>query len=161
MTATESLRDRFGERMGEVARLWRVRMNRRLQPYGLSIGQWLTLRALARKGDGTVQKDLAEAVGVEGSTLVGLLDRLSKAGLVERREAPHDRRYKCVHLSEDAWQRIAEIEELQRKLRYEHFDGISDDELDVCVSVLERIARRIQELENGPAEAAGTGTEGR
>jgi len=157
---TETLRDRFGEKMGEVARLWRVRMNRRLQPYGLSIGQWLALRALARKGDGTVQKDLAEAIGVEGSTLVGLLDRLTKAGLVERREAPHDRRFKCVHLSKDAWRRIAELEELHRQLRYELFEGISEPELSLCVSVLERIASRIQDLEADPAPAARTGTEG-
>lgn len=158
---TQNLRDRFGEKMGEVARLWRVRMNRRLQPYGLSVGQWLALRALARKGDGTVQKDLAEAIGVEGSTLVGLLDRLAKAGLVERREAPHDRRFKSVHLSEAARQRIAELEELHRSLRYELFEGISEHELSFCMSVLERITKRYQELENGAAEAPGTGTEGR
>lgn len=150
----ENLRDRFGEKMGEVARLWRIRMNRRLQPYGLSVGQWLALRALANKGDGTVQKDLAEAIGIEGSTLVGLLDRLAKAGLVERREAPHDRRFKSVHLSQGARGLIAELEEVHRNLRYELFDGISEQELVFCLSVLERIARRNRELEDGSAELA-------
>ena len=114
---TDSLQDRFGEMVGELARLWRVEMNRRLQPHGLSVGQWLALRALARKGDGTVQKELAEAIGIEGSTLVGLLDRLSKAGLVERREAAHDRRFKSVHLSAEASRRIAELEAVHRDVR--------------------------------------------
>ena len=107
---SDSLHDRFGERLGEVARLWRVQMNRRLQSHGLSVAQWLVLRALARKGDGTVQRDLAEAIGVEGSTLVGLLDRLAKAGLIERREAAHDRRYKSVYLSAAAQDLIPAIE---------------------------------------------------
>lgn len=137
---TENLRDRFGDAVGDVARLWRLEMNRRLQPYGLSTGQWLALRALSHKGDGTVQKELAEAIGIEGSTLVGLLDRLSKAGLVERREAPHDRRFKCVHLSAEGSRRIPVLEAVHRELRREFFAGISDREMERCLVVFERIA---------------------
>jgi MarR family transcriptional regulator, transcriptional regulator for hemolysin len=139
---TENLRDRFGDAVGDVARLWRLEMNRRLQPYGLSTGQWLALRALARKGDGTVQKELAETIGIEGSTLVGLLDRLSKAGLVERREAPHDRRFKCVHLSAEGSRRIPVLEAVHRNLRREIFAGVSDEEIERCLVVFERIAAR-------------------
>lgn len=154
---SDYLRDSFGEKLGEVARLWRIGMNRRLQPHGLSVGQWLVVRTLARKGDGTVQKELAEAIGVEGSTLVGLLDRLGRAGFVERQEAPHDRRFKCVRLSEAARRRIDELEEVHRGLRYELYRGISEDDLAIGLSVLERIAARLQEQEGGAPQAAGAG----
>ena len=140
---TDSLQDRFGEMVGELARLWRVEMNRRLQPHGLSVGQWLALRALARKGDGTVQKELAEAIGIEGSTLVGLLDRLSKAGLVERREASHDRRFKSVHLSAEASRRIAELEAVHRDVRRELYADISEEDMAYCLRVFERIGTRL------------------
>lgn len=143
----DGLSDRLGEMVGEVARLWRVEMNRRLQPHGLSVGQWLALRALARKGDGTVQKELAEAIGIEGSTLVGLLDRLARAGLVERREAAHDRRFKSVHLSAEACRRMPEFEAIHRQLRRDFFADISEAEMEQCARVFERIASR----------AAGTG----
>lgn len=155
---TENLRDRFGDAVGDVARLWRLEMNRRLQPHGLSTGQWLVLRALARKGDGTVQKELAEAVGIEGSTLVGLLDRLSKAGLVERREALHDRRFKSVHLSAKGCRRIAELDKLHREVRLEFFAGVSDRDMARCLAVFERIAARAPSQQTraavGPTEAA-------
>ena len=138
----DGLSDRLGEMVGEVARLWRVEMNRRLQPHGLSVGQWLALRALARKGDGTVQKELAEAIGIEGSTLVGLLDRLARAGLVERREAAHDRRFKSLHLSAEACRRMPELEAIHRQLRRDFFAGISELEMEQCARVFERIASR-------------------
>jgi MarR family transcriptional regulator for hemolysin len=143
---SDSLHDRFGERLGEVARLWRVQMNRRLQARGLSVAQWLVLRALARKGDGTVQRDLAEAIGVEGSTLVGLLDRLAKAGLIERREAAHDRRYKSVHLSAAAVDLIPELDAIHRGLRQELYRDIPEQDLATGLEVLERVLARIERL---------------
>ncbi|MDP6708180.1 MAG: MarR family transcriptional regulator [Alphaproteobacteria bacterium] len=149
---SDSLHDRFGERLGEVARLWRVQMNRRLQSHGLSVAQWLVLRALARKGDGTVQRDLAEAIGVEGSTLVGLLDRLAKAGLIERREAAHDRRYKSVHLSAAAQDLIPVLDEVHRGLRHELFGDIPERDLATGLEVLERVLARIEGLAGRAAE---------
>ena len=158
---SDNLRDRFGEKLGEIARLWRVQMNRRLQSRGLSFAQWLALRALAQKGDGTVQKDLAEAIGIEGSTLVGLLDRLAKAGLIERREDVRDRRFKRVHLSAKAQALIPELQEIHRGLRYELFDGISDDELAVCLQVFEHVTAKAETLDEHHAAAAATALVGR
>lgn len=141
------MRDQFGEKLGEIARLWRFRMGQRLQPHGVSYAQWLALRALADKGDGTVQKELAEAIGVEGSTLVGLLDRLAAAGMVERREAEHDRRFKRVHLSETARSRVAKLRDVHLSLRHELLDGIPEEDLAACLRVFERISERAQGLE--------------
>ena len=121
-------------------------MNRRLQARGLSVAQWFVLRALAAKGDGTVQRDLAEAIGVEGSTLVGLLDRLARAGLIERREATHDRRYKSVHLSAAALARIPELEKIHRELRLELFQDIPERDLATCLAVFERVLSRAETL---------------
>ncbi len=149
---SDSLQDRVGERLGAVARLWRVQMNKRLQARGLSVAQWMVLRALTAKGDGTVQRDLAEAIGVEGSTLVGLLDRLSRAGLIERREAVHDRRYKSVHLSQAALARIPEFDEIHRKLRHELFQDIPEQDLATCLGVFERILARAEMLDRRSTE---------
>ncbi len=151
---SDSLRDQFGERLGEVARSWRLRMNRRLQPYGLSVPQWLALRALQREGSGIVQRDLAQAIGVEDSTLVGLLDRLTKAGLIVRRESPTDRRYKSVHLSEAAVQLIPKLEEIHRELRYQLHQDISSDDLAACLKVFEQVLARAQSLDDSSVEPA-------
>ncbi len=158
---SDGLRDQFGERLGEVARSWRGCMNRRLQPYGLSVPQWLALRALAREGSGIVQRDLALAIGVEGSTLVGLLDRLAKAGLIVRRESPTDRRYKSVHLSEAAVQLIPELEEIHRELRYQLHRDISSDDLAACLKVFDQVLARARSLDDAGAEPESLAASGR
>ncbi len=142
----ETLRDSVGEHVGEMARLWRVNMGRRLHSHGLSFPQWAVLRALAGEGDGMVQRDLAEAIGVDGSTLVGILDRLAKASLIERREAEHDRRFKRVHLSEAARALLPELRAIHLGLRHELYADIPEADLEICLSVLRRATARGRDL---------------
>ena len=65
---------------------------------GLSSGQWKVVGALALR-DGLSQRDLAEMVFVEGPTLVPILDRMEKEGLVQRRVDQKDRRNNLVFLT--------------------------------------------------------------
>lgn len=132
--------EQFGVLLGQIARHWRFRLDRRLQTFGLTEARWLTLLQLARGGGGLVQKDLAARVGVEGPTLVRTLDRLELEGLVARHEAAHDRRAKTVHLTAKAKPILTLIEEIAAEVRAELLEGVTDAELDACQAVLERIA---------------------
>jgi DNA-binding MarR family transcriptional regulator len=58
---------------------------------GLSAGEVNLLAALARAEPQTVRA-LGDATGQRPSTLTGVLDRLERRGLVERRPNPADRR---------------------------------------------------------------------
>jgi len=49
--------------------------------------------------DGITQSKLAAAVNLDGSSVVPLLDKLSKRGLVERRASTTDRRHNHLHLT--------------------------------------------------------------
>ncbi len=142
ISVPDSLRDSVGEHVGEMARLWRLNMARRLQTHGLSFPQWAVLRTLAGRGDGMVQRDLADAIGVDGSTLVGILDRLAKAELVERRENAQDRRFKRVHLGPPAHALLPELETIHLGLRQELYADIPEDDLEVCLRVLSRAVAR-------------------
>ncbi len=146
---SDSLRDSLGAQIGEMARLWRLNMGRRLQPHGLSFPQWAVLRTLAGRDEGMVQRDLADAVGVDGSTLVGILDRLAKAELVERREDAQDRRYKRVYLGAAADALLPALEAIHLGLRQELYAGIPEDELAACLQVLDRAVAQGRALE-GP-----------
>ena len=81
----------FAMLLGEVSRDWRRRLDERLKPLGLSQAKWRALLHLSF-GDGISQRELSERIGIEGPTLVGLLDRLAKDGYIERRESRDDRR---------------------------------------------------------------------
>lgn len=86
----------------DVARGWRNRLDERLRPLGLSCAMWAVIRRLAAEPAALTQRELAEAVGIEGPTLVRLLDRLEQNGIARRVADPGDRRIKRVTLSEQS-----------------------------------------------------------
>ncbi len=69
---------------------------------GLGISQVLVLHALERApAEGASMGDLADEVGVTVPTTTGLVGRLAREGLVERRAHPSDRRVVLVALTAD------------------------------------------------------------
>ncbi len=83
-------------------------------------------------------------MGVEGPTLVRMLNRLEQEGLVERREAPTDRRAKIIHLTPAAEQVMSQIAELSGPYRDDILQDISAEELRVCLSVFDRLMTRLE-----------------
>ena len=82
----------------DVARLMRGRFDADARARGATRQQWRVLVNLARMGEGPTQTELAERLDVEQITLCRMIDRLSEAGLVERRADPSDRRVRRLHL---------------------------------------------------------------
>ncbi len=132
----------FAASLGDVARLWRGQIDRRVRPFGLSYMQWLTLSQLSRAGADMVQKDLAALVFIEGPTMVGILDRLVRFGLVERRVSPQDRRANTVHLTMSGHDKLGEVEGDLRALREELLAGLSGEDLESGIRVLKHITER-------------------
>ena len=67
---------------------------------GGSLPMWLVLVSLKAQRHG-MQRELAEAVGIEGPTLTHHLNRMEAAGLVTRRRDPDNRRVHRVELTSD------------------------------------------------------------
>ena len=67
-------RDQFGFRLGRLARFWRARLDEKMRPHGLTQARWVVMVHLRRGGNGFKQKELADFVGIEGPTLVHILD---------------------------------------------------------------------------------------
>jgi MarR family transcriptional regulator for hemolysin len=140
----------LGVAIGQIARRWRARLDQRIAPFGLTEARWLTLLNLARRGDGITQKDLAARLAVEAPTVVRTLDWLEKEGLVERRAVPQDRRAKTVHLTAKARPLVLRIEAAAAAVRAEILAGIPEDELALCLAVLQRVSLGLAALEEGP-----------
>lgn len=131
---------RLGILIAQIARRWRARLDQRIAEYGLTEARWLCLLAISRDGEGMTQKDLAARLLIEGPTLVRTLDWLEGEGLVERREAPRDRRAKTLHLTGKARPLIHRIEAAATGVRAEILAGIPEAELAACLAVLDRVA---------------------
>jgi len=138
--------EQLGPLLGETARLWRARLDERLRPLGLSQARWLVLLQLHRRGDGAVQKALAQWVGIEGPTLVRLLDRMSADGWIERRESPQDRRAKTVHLTGKAREVIGRIDRVAAQLRHDLLVDLDPRQIETCMGVLRQIRQKAEQL---------------
>jgi DNA-binding MarR family transcriptional regulator len=64
----------------------------------LTPGQFGVLVVIERN-PGLSQTRLGQTLGIDRSTLVAVIDRLETRGLVERADAPHDRRSYALHVS--------------------------------------------------------------
>jgi MarR family transcriptional regulator for hemolysin len=82
-----------------AGRLWRKIARAAAVRHGMSEAAAAPLVWLDRLGENVRQTVLAEAVGIEGASLVRLLDELEGSGLVVRETDPADRRAKAVSLT--------------------------------------------------------------
>jgi MarR family transcriptional regulator for hemolysin len=136
-------REAFTVALVQLARRWRWRLDRRLASLDLTEARWAVLLQISRAGDAPSQRQLAEFVGIEGATLVHILNGLESQELIERRPDPMDRRAKTVHLSDKATNLITEIEAIADQLRMELTDGLSEGDLQACVGVFQHIDQKL------------------
>lgn len=139
--------EQFAVELARVSRQWRKRIDERLRHLDLTQARWMVLLQLSRMGAPVSQRELADIIGVEGPTLVRVLDNLERQGLVERRACEADRRVKLIELAEGAGPVIAEIGRIAAGLRQELLEGVPAGELERARELLKIIADR---LESGP-----------
>lgn len=68
------------------------------QAQGITPVQFATLSA-AHRQPGLDQRSLAAAIGFDTSTIGGVIDRLERRGLIERRASPSDRRVRLLQVT--------------------------------------------------------------
>jgi MarR family transcriptional regulator for hemolysin len=93
------LEERFSGALHNTSRAWRQALDRRLKYLGVSQASWMTIAVAAKARGPLSQSELADRLDVEGATMVAMVDRLVKAGLVVREPSTTDRRVKHVVLT--------------------------------------------------------------
>lgn len=150
----------FGFRLARITRRLRQLVDNELRVHGLTEATWRPLVYLDRHREGIRQKDLAQALEIEGPSLVHLLDSLERRGLIERREDEADRRARRIYLtprgrdlqkwvfkvSEDVQQRLlaaigpADLEACDRAFRA--IEAMADQPLELAPRAAERPTKR-------------------
>jgi MarR family transcriptional regulator, transcriptional regulator for hemolysin len=97
--ASVSVEERFSDALHSTSRSWKQAVDRRLKYLGVSQASWMTIAIAAKAESPLSQSELADRLGVEGATMVAMVDRLVKAGLVVREASSTDRRIKRVVLT--------------------------------------------------------------
>jgi MarR family transcriptional regulator, transcriptional regulator for hemolysin len=134
-----------------TAHAFRRSLNAELEKQGITFRQWEVLAWIALEGE-LSQVELADRLGIEAPTLVGILDRMERDGWLDRYSCPTDRRKKRIRATDKAETVWAKMVDCAHKVRSEARDGLSETELKQLKSTCERIRTNL----GVSAEAAKT-----
>jgi len=139
-------RESLGYLVADLSRLFGRVFDRRVAHLDLTRAQWRALKRLAHT-EGVTQVELADQLDMEPIAVGRVIDRLQKAGFVERRADPADRRVWRLYLLPQSAQVTGEVEAVAHVLRKEAMAGISAADLATTLSVLDRVREHLTQLD--------------
>jgi MarR family transcriptional regulator, transcriptional regulator for hemolysin len=144
----------------DVSRLLRRRIDQQAQAIGLTSAQWRVLAAVARAEkldeEPLHQASLAEMMDMEPITLSRQIDRMEKAGQIERRPDPADRRIKRLYLTEAARPLVDKFRSVAISCYDNVLTGVTEQEVEQVVGVLTRIRANLVHNADRPGEHRST-----
>ena len=99
-----------------------------------------SLLAMLGEGARETQSTIADALDLDPSRLVALLDSLEERGLVIRQRDPHDRRRHVVNITQEGKRQLQRLRSITRRLEDEFFAPLTDDQRDEFHELLLRLA---------------------
>ena len=107
---------------------------------GLNVTDMECLRLLFQKGIAT-PSELARHTGLTSGATTAMLDRIEKAGLIERRPNPDDRRGTLIVPAKSSAEKAASWFTSARMAQDELISSYSESELEIIADVFERFAK--------------------
>ena len=105
---------------------------------GGSLPVWLVLISL-KSGQRASQREIAEAVGIQGATLTHHLNAMESAGLVTRRRDPANRRLHLVELTPDGDALFFRLRDAAAVFDHRLRTGLSDAEASQLETLLTKL----------------------
>lgn len=124
------------------------RVNRHLGGAGLTMTQFGVLEALHHLGP-MCQSELAGKLLRSPGNLTLVVDNLERAGLVERRRQPTDRRYVDVHLTAEGEAVIGPVFQHHVREVVREMGALSDEELEALGALCRKLGKGIEKGTEG------------
>lgn len=100
---------------------------------------------IANRDCDVFQRDIEKEFNIRRSTATNILKLMEKNGLITRESVSQDARLKKIHLTEKAYELHEAVVENFKKLEEKLRCDISQDELDVFFSVLNKVNQNLKE----------------
>lgn len=120
-----------------------------LRAYGLSSAQWKVIGALAFR-NGLSQKELADFLELDSSSLVPVIDRLEENQFVTRKPDPKDRRNNRIFITKKSESSINSIVSAIFKLRKAAYKDISLRDIEITKKVLRKVVENTETFISKP-----------
>lgn len=119
---------------------------------GLTPVQFAALQSVANQPEAD-QRTLAGLVGLDTSTVAGVVDRLEARGLLARKLSPLDRRVRLLTLTPDGAQALAEVQPAMLRAQDRLLAPLPRAERREFMRMLRVLVQANNELSRAPAEA--------
>ncbi len=136
------LDDYIGYRILQIHRAHRNRAEASLNELGLYTGQEMVLFQLWKE-EGLTQTQMVDALCVDPSTVTKTLQRLEKAGLVQRRQDADDARVSRVYLTPEGRALRVPVQKIWDDLEALTVQGLSDIEKALIGRLLDQITANL------------------
>jgi MarR family transcriptional regulator for hemolysin len=137
MSLSDQTLTRLTTALTHASRVYRAAVDKVAADYGLSQATGLPVLVISRFGDNGVRPGvLAEALSLEASSLVRVVDHLSDNGLVERHDDPQDRRAKILRLTGEGEKTAELMDRALRPFRRKLFGAFEPADVEACLRVL-------------------------
>lgn len=123
----------------QAGRLWRKIARESAARHGMSEAASAPLIWIDRLGENVRQNALADAVGIEGASLVRLIDELQALGLVTREPDLSDRRANVISLTPIGRKVVSEVNDDLMELRRDVFTGLPSSDIEAALRVFTAI----------------------
>ena len=133
------LAERFENALYNSARAWRDAVDRRLESLGISLASWMTIAVASQARSPLSQSELAEMLSVSGTSMVYMIDRLVKEGLVIREPSISDRRVNRIVVTDAGHRIYAELKYEAATVRQQLLASIGLEKLAHLTELLEQL----------------------
>ncbi len=104
---------------------------------------WIIRYLYANQDKDVFQKDIEQYFSIGRSTVTNIIQLMERKGYIARESVEHDARLKKVVLTEKGIRNQEMLEDLVESLDTRLVDGITDEELSVFYSVIEKLKRNL------------------
>lgn len=102
---------------------------------------WFGLMVIVANNEGLSQTRLARALGIDGSTMVAMIDRLEENGWVRRQRSEVDRRSHALYLTEAGNELLARLTPMVEAHEAELAQDLGADERKTLLALLAKTAQ--------------------
>jgi MarR family transcriptional regulator for hemolysin len=146
---TRPFREPVGLQLSRTAKIVSRAFEEALAMEGGSLSTWLVLVSLMASKH-KAQRELAEAVGVEGPTLTHHLNRMEAAGLLTRTRDPDNRRVHRVELTESGQAMFLRLRAAALAFDMQLRRGVSTTDLNALDGLLARLRANAEGARDDP-----------